>query len=94
MLEVDTYWVEVGGDGAAELLARLGDKVQFLHVKDGPEPMDDTEQVAVGKGTMPSATSSRAAPEALRGRRARRPRGRRLHGAAPTASRFLDGVRA
>jgi sugar phosphate isomerase/epimerase len=65
VLEVDTYWVEVGGVGAAELLARLGDQVQFLHVKDGPKTMDDTEQVAVGKGTMPVRDILRAAPQAL-----------------------------
>jgi sugar phosphate isomerase/epimerase len=93
VLEVDTYWVEVGGVGAAELLARLGDQVQFLHVKDGPKTMDDTEQVAVGKGTMPVRDILRAAPQALAV-------GERDHHAGDvfTALRdsftFLDGVRA
>src|SRR5699024_7089681 len=36
VLEVDTYWAAVGGVPAPELLARLGERVQFLHVKDGP----------------------------------------------------------
>jgi sugar phosphate isomerase/epimerase len=35
-LELDTYWSTVGGANTPELLRRLGDRVQFLHVKDGP----------------------------------------------------------
>ncbi|MGY4858496.1 sugar phosphate isomerase/epimerase family protein [Cryobacterium sp. AP23] len=35
-LELDTYWSTVGGADTPELLRRLGDRVQFLHVKDGP----------------------------------------------------------
>ncbi|WP_423918766.1 sugar phosphate isomerase/epimerase family protein [Frigoribacterium sp. 2-23] len=65
VLEIDTYWVEVGGVNAAELLARLGDKVQFLHIKDGPKTKDDTEQVAVGRGTMPVRDILAAARQAL-----------------------------
>jgi sugar phosphate isomerase/epimerase len=65
VLEVDTYWVEVGGVDAPELLARLGDRVQLLHVKDGPKTKDDTEQVAVGRGSMPIRDILRAAPQAL-----------------------------
>ena len=65
VLEVDTYWVEVGGVDAAELLARLGDKVQFLHIKDGPKNFDDKKQVAVGRGEMPVRDILRAARQAL-----------------------------
>jgi sugar phosphate isomerase/epimerase len=65
VLEIDTYWVEVGGVDAPELLARLGDKVQFLHIKDGPKTKDDKEQVAVGKGVMPVRDILRAATQAL-----------------------------
>jgi len=35
-LELDTYWSTVGGADTPALLTRLGDRVQFLHVKDGP----------------------------------------------------------
>ena len=35
-LDLDTYWSTVGGADTPELLRRLGDRVQFLHVKDGP----------------------------------------------------------
>jgi sugar phosphate isomerase/epimerase len=65
-LEVDTYWVLVGGQDPVELLKRLGDRVVALHVKDGagtPEPKDQT---AVGSGTLPIREIIEAAPSALR----------------------------
>lgn len=65
-LEVDTYWAAVGGQNAAQLLTRLGDRVVALHVKDGavtPEPKDQT---AVGSGTLPIREILEAAPKALR----------------------------
>ncbi len=65
LLEVDTYWAAVGGEDVPALLGRLGDRVAFLHVKDGPQTMDDREQVAVGSGTMPVADIIAAAPRAL-----------------------------
>jgi sugar phosphate isomerase/epimerase len=64
-LELDTYWAEVGGQDAVALLGRLGDKVRFLHVKDGPKTTTDKEQVAVGDGAMPVAAILQAAPQAL-----------------------------
>lgn len=65
VLEVDTYWVAVGGQDVPALLRRLGDRVVALHVKDGPQTKDDREQVAVGQGTMPVAEILAAAPHAL-----------------------------
>jgi sugar phosphate isomerase/epimerase len=65
VLEVDTYWAEVGGEPAAELLRRLGGRVQALHVKDGPRTKVDREQVAVGDGVLPIAEILAAAPQAL-----------------------------
>ena len=63
LLEVDTYWAAVGGQDVPALLGRLGDRVRFLHVKDGPvskqEPM-----TAVGAGRMPVADILAAAPAA------------------------------
>ncbi|MBG6225494.1 sugar phosphate isomerase/epimerase [Arthrobacter sp. CAN_A2] len=52
VLEVDTYWAAVGGEDPAELLRRLGDRVRFIHIKDGPLTRNDKEQVAVGSGSM------------------------------------------
>lgn len=51
-LEVDVYWAVVGGEDPVPLLKRLGDRVRFLHIKDGPISKVDTEQLAVGKGVM------------------------------------------
>ncbi|MBG6055484.1 sugar phosphate isomerase/epimerase [Salinibacterium sp. CAN_S4] len=66
VLEVDTYWAQVGGVSAVGLLERLGDRVRFLHVKDGDISKDDKAQVAVGNGRMPVAEVLAAAPQALR----------------------------
>ena len=35
VLEVDAYWVHTGGLDGPDLLSRLGNRVQFLHIKDG-----------------------------------------------------------
>ncbi len=53
VLELDTYWAAVGGQNPAELLARLGDRVKFIHIKDGPVTTDPSSQLAVGDGKMP-----------------------------------------
>ena len=53
VLELDTYWAAVGGQDPVELLARLGDRVKFIHIKDGPLTADPSSQVAVGDGKMP-----------------------------------------
>jgi sugar phosphate isomerase/epimerase len=63
LLEVDTYWAAVGGQDVPELLARLGDRVRFLHIKDGPITKDDP-MTAVGAGRMPVAEILAAAPSA------------------------------
>jgi len=65
VLELDTYWAKVGGDDPVAVLERLGDKVQFLHVKDGDGSHDDKKQVAVGNGIMPIREIIAAAPDAL-----------------------------
>ena len=65
VLEVDTYWAQVAGVSAPELLTRLGDRVAFIHVKDGDVSRDDLRQVAVGSGRMPVAEVLAAAPGAV-----------------------------
>lgn len=52
VLELDTYWAAVGGQNPAELLARLGSRVKFIHIKDGPLTSDPASQTAVGNGKM------------------------------------------
>ncbi|HEY8718388.1 sugar phosphate isomerase/epimerase [Pengzhenrongella sp.] len=66
VLEVDTYWAEVGGTSAADLLRRLGERVQLIHVKDGAVTRDDQDQTAVGAGDLDILAILAAAPQALR----------------------------
>jgi sugar phosphate isomerase/epimerase len=63
LLEVDTYWAAVGGQDVPALLSRLGDRVRYLHVKDGPVTRHDP-MTAVGAGRMPVAEILAAAPSA------------------------------
>lgn len=53
MLELDTYWAQVGGADVPALLGRLGDRVQAIHIKDGDGTRDNLKQVAVGRGSIP-----------------------------------------
>jgi sugar phosphate isomerase/epimerase len=64
LLEVDTYWAAVGGQDVPALLRRLGDRVQYLHVKDGPAVSRDDFMTAVGAGVMPVAEILAASPSA------------------------------
>jgi sugar phosphate isomerase/epimerase len=65
-LEVDTYWVFVGGQDPVALLKRLGNRVVALHVKDGAGTAETKDQTAVGSGTLPIRDIIEAAPSALR----------------------------
>jgi sugar phosphate isomerase/epimerase len=48
---VDTYWVQVGGQDAVEIVKTLGPCANLLHIKDGP--LDKSQpMLAVGKGRM------------------------------------------
>ena len=53
VLEVDTYWVAVGGQDPVQLLQRLGDRVKFIHIKDGPLTTDTKAQQPAGQGRVP-----------------------------------------
>jgi sugar phosphate isomerase/epimerase len=50
--EVDTYWAQVGGADPAQYVKELGDRVRFLHVKDGPADSHESAMVAVGAGQV------------------------------------------
>ncbi|PFG29172.1 sugar phosphate isomerase/epimerase family protein [Paramicrobacterium agarici] len=66
VLEVDTYWVAVGGADPVNLLATLGDRVVAIHVKDGPATAEAKDQVPVGQGSLDIPAILAAAPNALR----------------------------
>jgi len=52
LLEVDMYWVKVGGYDPAELVRRLGERAPLLHVKDGPADERDAPMTAAGDGVL------------------------------------------
>ncbi|MET4590944.1 sugar phosphate isomerase/epimerase [Arthrobacter sp. 754] len=52
VLEVDTYWVAVGGQDPVDILGKLGDRVKFIHIKDGPLNTDTKAQQPAGKGKV------------------------------------------
>lgn len=85
-LEVDTYWVAVGGQDPVALLQRLGGRVVALHLKDGPVSKDTADQVALGQGRMPVADVVAAAPTALRVVELDDSRGDRLQAVADSAA--------
>ncbi|KQN45152.1 sugar phosphate isomerase/epimerase, partial [Frigoribacterium sp. Leaf44] len=58
VLEIDTFWSTVGGMDTPVLLRSLGDRVQFLHVKDGKISGD----IATA---LPSSESALEVPDAL-----------------------------
>jgi sugar phosphate isomerase/epimerase len=64
LLEVDTYWSEIGGEPAPALLRRLGNRVAYLHIKDGPRTKDTSTQTPVGSGELPISEILAAAPQA------------------------------
>jgi sugar phosphate isomerase/epimerase len=66
VLEVDTYWAYAGGADVPALLARLGERVVAVHVKDGDGSLDTKKQVAVGAGSLPIWNILDAVPDALR----------------------------
>lgn len=66
VLELDVYWAEVGGADGPALLQRLGERVQYLHVKDGPRTRDTKAQVPAGRGAIAWPEIFAAAPRAAR----------------------------
>ena len=52
VLEVDTYWVAVGGQDPVDILGKLGDRVKLIHIKDGPLNTDTKAQQPAGKGKV------------------------------------------
>ena len=63
-LELDTYWAAAAGEDVPDLLARLGDRVRLLHLKDGPISEDTSAQLPLGAGAMPVAAVLEAATAA------------------------------
>ncbi|MFC7374450.1 sugar phosphate isomerase/epimerase family protein [Brachybacterium sp. GCM10030267] len=62
VLELDTFWAAVGGTDPAELLGRLGQRVQLAHLKDGHLQGDVKDQLPLGEGEMDVPAILAAAP--------------------------------
>lgn len=52
VIELDAYWAQVGGVDPAAAVTELGDRLRFLHVKDGPADDPAAAMVAVGTGAV------------------------------------------
>jgi sugar phosphate isomerase/epimerase len=50
-LEIDTYWVQTGGQDIVSVLSGLGNRVPLLHIKDGPCTRE-APMTAVGEGII------------------------------------------
>lgn len=61
--EIDTYWVKTAGVDPAAIIRELGNRVNLLHVKDGPAAIEPP-QVALGEGVMDIAAVVNAAESA------------------------------
>lgn len=78
-LELDLYWAAAGGQDVPALVSRLGERLQAVHVKDGPVPASNPfapdapafgsgalEQRHAGTGEVPLAAALRAGEGAIR----------------------------
>ncbi len=61
LLELDVYWAQTGGQQPTEMLARLGERVQLMHLKDGPAT-PEAAQLPLGQGVVDNVAAVRAAP--------------------------------
>jgi sugar phosphate isomerase/epimerase len=58
VIELDMYWAQMGGADPATVIRSLGERVKFLHVKDGPAVSQETDwMVPVGQGTVDIASA-------------------------------------
>jgi sugar phosphate isomerase/epimerase len=65
VIELDTYWCEVGGMNAAEYLKKHEGRIVAIHVKDGTKDGLTDNQVPAGIGEIPVREILLAAPGVL-----------------------------
>lgn len=58
-LELDIYWAYTGGQDPATVVRKYADRVQLLHVKDGPGVRGEL-QTAIGTGRVDNVAACRA----------------------------------
>lgn len=49
--ELDTYWIQVGGQSPVDTIKAMGERAPLLHIKDGPATSDG-DMTAVGSGVI------------------------------------------
>ena len=60
-LELDTYWIQVGGLEAADVLRQVGARAPLIHLKDGLlDPQGDMTAVGGGKMDVPGIVAASA----------------------------------
>ena len=60
-LQIDTYWAQVGGLDAVEVVKQVGARAPLLHLKDGPiDPDGDMTAVGGGKMDVPGIVAATA----------------------------------
>lgn len=64
VIELDVYWAQVAGQDPASLLAKLGERVTRLHLKDGPADLPESAMTAAGEGHVDLAAAASASPAA------------------------------
>ena len=52
LFELDTYWVKIGGQDPAAVLAELGSRAPLIHIKDGSGVPGNFNMKAAGQGVM------------------------------------------
>ncbi|HEY0501741.1 MAG TPA: sugar phosphate isomerase/epimerase [Kutzneria sp.] len=52
VIELDTYWAQTGGVDPVNVLASLGRRVEYIHIKDGPAQGMDDYMVPYGTGVI------------------------------------------
>ena len=52
LFELDTYWVKIGGQDPAAVLAELGSRAPLVHIKDGSGVAGNLNMKAAGQGVM------------------------------------------
>jgi len=64
LFEIDTYWLTVAGQNAADVVSELKERAPLLHIKDGSGKPNDFKLKAVGQGVMNFAPVFRQAKNA------------------------------
>ncbi|GAA4558280.1 sugar phosphate isomerase/epimerase family protein [Planotetraspora kaengkrachanensis] len=62
VVELDAYWVRTAGVEPAPVAASLGDRLEFVHLKDGPARGMDDHMLPFGEGVVDVEGVARANP--------------------------------